>query len=202
VQYFSENRKAQLEAQHYAVFETLLDDELLGYLRREGQSRRPLAVVRKRLVPKIGDTGRVASHAQHFLSSPGPVLQEIHESEELVAFVGALLGKVVFPTRASYLYYEPGDYVGLHQDVSSCELTLLVNLFAGKQPFTVHPELSGVTAERLLEVVVKSGGFPEGGVDVVYPENGAIAIMGELPHQRPLAEQPATIAVLCFKGLW
>lgn len=192
----------RLATEHFSVLDALFDERTLAILRDEGERCRDAAVLRTIDVPRIGDTGRIGSQTCHRLAAPGPELQGLHESDEVRALAHALLGKVVFPTRASYLYYEVGDHVGLHQDAISCELTLLVALSAGREPITLHPELVDAAPERMLALAMATDGLPPGGVDVAYPEGGAIALIGgRLPHRRAPVNQPAMIAALCFKPL-
>ena len=107
------------------------------------------------------------------------------------------------PTRASYLYYEPGDFMGLHTDLPSCALTMLTSLGGDAPPLVVHPELPSLEPSR-LEEIAHAGVLRPGGVPLPVSERGVSMLLGsETPHHRPVvdAEHDVVVVTLCYTAL-
>jgi hypothetical protein len=130
-------------------------------------------------------------------------LRDLHESRKLRDLASELADARVEPTYSGYLYYEEGDFIGLHTDLPACELTLLVAVGNSCPSLVVHPELVGRDGGQLKTLSEASGGAPEGGLALPIVPGSAIALFGGgLPHQtRPIAPGRASIvATLCYAG--
>jgi len=147
-------------------------------------------------------------NADQSISSPrrlstiaaGPVLQSIHLDETRRGLLDDILGQRLSPTRASYIYYGPGDYIGLHKDASVCEVTLITSVSGALDPLVVHPSLRDVAPEELLAVSRAHSAMPPGGTRVVIPSGGTFLMLlgSAIPHHRPAALDYCTIATLCY----
>ena len=141
------------------------------------------------------------SPSQYAVSKPGRALDALHHHARVIATLERATGRELEPTRCSYLFYEPGDFMGLHTDASACFVTMIVPV-AGRPPaLTVFPELRGASPEELARCARRGSGLAEGGRRVPFPPLGFIVLYGnELPHQRgrvPEGEQ-ISVATLCF----
>lgn len=130
-------------------------------------------------------------------------LRALHESREFRDFASELAGTSMRPTYSGYLFYEDGDFIGLHKDLPACELTLLVAVRGTCPPLVVHQELRGLSAQELKELAEASGGAPDGGKSFPVLQESIVALFGGgLPHQtRPVPAGGASIvATLCYAG--
>src|SRR5438552_4395127 len=130
----------------------------------------------------------------------GPVLQAIHRDARRLELLERIAGRRLRPTRGSYIYYEPGDYVGLHNDASVCEVTLITRVAGALQPLVVHRALVGVPPEELLAISRVHSAMPPGGTCIAVPHGGSFLILlgSTIPHHRPAALDSGTIATLCY----
>jgi hypothetical protein len=131
-------------------------------------------------------------------------LRSLHGSRELRDLASHLADAPVEPTYSGYLFYEDGDFIGLHTDLPACELTLLVAIGDGCPPVVVHPELAGMPAEELKALSETSRGAPQGGLALPIVPGSAVALFGGgLPHQtRPIPQGRASVvATLCYAGV-
>lgn len=131
-------------------------------------------------------------------------LRALHTSPELRRTANELAARQMEPTYSGYLYYEDGDYIGLHTDLPACELTLLAAVGPNCPPLVVHRELAVLAPERLKDFAEAAGGAPDGGTALPIVPGSLVALFGGgLPHQtRPVAtEGVAVVATLCFAGV-
>jgi hypothetical protein len=131
-------------------------------------------------------------------------LNGLHSSAELRNLASELTDGVAEPTYSGYLFYEDGDFIGLHTDLPACELTLLVAVADDCPALVVHPELAGMQPEELKALSEASHGAPNGGLALPIVPGSAIALSGGgLPHQtRPIPRGRASIvATLCYAGV-
>lgn len=143
------------------------------------------------------------SPVRYRLAPPGPGLARLHESDALRKLASALLGTGAEPSKTGYLHYLAGDRIGVHTDLPSCELTLLVAVTETAPALVVHPELADLSPEELLRLAEEAGGAPAGGVAVPVERGVAVALYGGgLPHQtRPVARaEEGIVATLCYVG--
>lgn len=145
----------------------------------------------------VGVSGKLRSPGVHWTGMAGPCLRSLHADPSLRSAVSALAGKAMFPTRAAYVHYEPGQHVGLHTDVPPCAFTLLVALTRDAGPLSVHPELADLSGEELLSVARRSEGHPDGGLEVEIGD-GVVIRGSMIPHHRAACVRETTIMTLCF----
>ena len=191
-----------LREERYSSLEALFSDDELIELRREAELRALDARPWSSTGYSVSRKGRLDSPRRHRTGESGPRLRELHEGRPLGDFLSEAVGAAMFPTRAAYLYYRPGDHVGLHTDVDVCELTLVVNVEGDTGPLVLHPDLRGVTGDSLRALSEATNGFPAGGLPQPLPHGGALALLGSsVPHHRPPVTTPSTIATLCYSGI-
>lgn len=150
----------------------------------------------------IDRDGQVSSPSRSASSPPGTSLHELHERPALVRQLRSMTGWILYPTRSSYLFYRPGDFLGIHTDVAACKLTLITVVVGHAGPLVVYPDLVDASPESLLELARATHGAPPGGQTVEVPTLGFLAIAGtRVPHRRPTVSAPATVATLCYERL-
>ena len=98
--------------------------------------------------------GGMPARALH-TAGAGAVQDALYASSGLQAFLSAQCGHPIVPSgnRGSYSYYvEPGDHLGLHLDVDTCDVTLITVLHDDTDPadpgggLAVYPARLGVAA--------------------------------------------------------
>jgi hypothetical protein len=144
--------------------------------------------------------GSVSSPRGLSTTSAGPVLEAIQRDEKRLDRLERIAGRRLCPTRASYIYYRPGDYIGLHKDAAVCAVTLITSIAGALGPLVVHPSLVGAPTEELLAISRAYSGMPSGGTRVVVPHGGMfLMLLGSIvPHHRPAALDFCVIATLCY----
>jgi hypothetical protein len=81
-----------------------------------------------------GEWWRGGCPNRRYWSIAGGDLQDsYYHSPRLIDYLAARVGVPVAPTgvRGSYSYYRPGDFLGLHRDVETCDLALITCLYHG-----------------------------------------------------------------------
>ena len=183
------------------VLDHLVTPDWVAALRHEARAARPGAAPQHRAQPCPGGW-RAALPAQRLSSAPGgPVLDAIYAAPDLAERIGRLAGTAARPTgsRGSYSFYDrPGDFLGLHRDIHTCDVTLIVCL-----------ERSGGTgrtgALRLYPGAVRSPleeigtGTPARDISM-RPGQAVVLLGGAIPHRVLPADETfrRTIAVLCY----
>jgi hypothetical protein len=149
---------------------------------------------------RVNGDGSISSPRSLSTVAAGPVLQAIHRSEVRLALLERVAGRPLMPTRGSYIYYEPGDYIGLHRDASACAVTLITSVAGVLDPLVVHPSLVGVPPEELVAISRAHSAMPPGGIRVAVPGGGRFLMLlgSTVPHHRPAALDFCTIATLCY----
>lgn len=146
--------------------------------------------------------GQLSSPRAHQTAGPGPVLRGLHEGTHVVGLLRQMTGQYFFPTRVSYLFYGPGDFIGLHTDIDPCQVTLLTSVLGSPDPLMVHPDLAGIPRVQLLELSQRTAGRPPGGVAVSVPRGGLLVLRGSrIPHHRPTVRHSCGTATLCYAAL-
>ena len=149
--------------------------------------------------------GGMPARALH-TAGAGAAQDALYASPLLHGFLSAQCGTAIVPSgnRGSYSYYvEPGDHLGLHLDVDSCDVTLITVLHDDTDPddpgggLAVYP---GALGAPLREVRAT----PEAGMGVVKASPGqSIVILGGLVPHRVLPLGPwgqRIISALCFRA--
>jgi hypothetical protein len=147
--------------------------------------------------------GGMPDRALH-TAGAGAVQDALYASPGLHAFLSAQCGHPIVPSgnRGSYSYYvEPGDHLGLHLDVDSCDVTLITVLHDDTDPadpgggLAVYPSRLGAPLRDVRDA-------PEAGMGLIKADPGqSIVILGGLvPHRvLPLgASGQRIISALCF----
>lgn len=134
-------------------------------------------------------------------ASAGPVLLEVHKDDRLVSLMADLAGRPMIPTRASYIYYGEGDFLGPHVDhADACSYAAIIPVSESVEPLEIYPEMMNVRLDDLREKVISGSSLGEPR-QVEYPTGGMLIFHGSsLPHSRPPAQTPCRIATVCFSA--
>lgn len=192
-----------------------LPDWWLPALKSEAEAQR--AVADPVLIEDFGldVDGGVRGKRHIHAAGPGPELAKLHNSLALDLAEESVSPPLrpLFPTRCSYLYYEPGDYALLHQDVPQCVVTVLTALH-GAEPLYCYPWF-GASAETDLNVLDAA---PFSDADsfetfvattlgarrvqhsaVTITPGTMTALHGrEVPHSRYPQQRSVTMVALCY----
>ena len=149
---------------------------------------------------QVNADGSISSPRKLTTASAGPVLEAIHRDPERLSLLEQPAGGHLSPTLCAYIYYAPGDYIGLHKDGHRCSLTLITSIDGPLAPLVVHPALAGNEPDELVELSRAHAGMPPGGVRTVVPADGAFLMLrgSAIPHHRPASLDHCTIATLCY----
>lgn len=143
------------------------------------------------------DHRRKLRTARRFRVNPqGQVLHRAHASTVREMAIEAI-GCELWPTRASYLYYAPGDFIGPHQDVEQCEYTLVAPLGAEGvfSPFPYEGPLNPVDA---FAAFWSRREQPHDGELQLPERTGALFRGDELIHVRRPLPRPSISVTFCF----
>ena len=189
-----------------AVFDGLPDPATCAALAREAHAAYP-GSSRQVLAEDDGADGRggTPSRALH-TAGAGEVQDALYASPWLQAFLTAQCGHPIVPSgnRGSYSYYvEPGDHLGLHLDVDTCDVTLITVLQDDTDPGDPGGGLAAYPA-RLGSALRDVRAAPDDGIALIKAQPGqSIVILGGLvPHRvLPLgARGQRVISALCFRA--
>ena len=126
---------------------------------------------------RVNGDGSLSSPRRLSTIAAGPVLEAIHRDEQRLEQLERIAGRRVSPTRGSFIYYEPGDYIGLHKDAAACQITLITSVSGALEPLIVHPSLAAVPLEELLAISRAHSGMPSGGTRVAIPRGGMFLML-------------------------
>lgn len=144
----------------------------------------------------------LTSKSSNMYLGAGPTLVQIHEDPVLVADVSRRMGRAMYPTRCTYLRYRKGDFLGVHTDMPTCEVSLLFTVEGEAGPMRSYLDQATDTANSLGEWVVSEGQFPRGGKDFVYQPRECLALVGRAtPHARLPQNDHAVIGAMFYSGL-
>jgi hypothetical protein len=174
------------------------DAETFSLLRTEAQVQRQFA--ERDEWDDYGIEGAwLRSPRRYHYAACGPRLAALHQLPDLCDMLSSVAGAALCPTRSSYLFYSPGDFVGLHTDRYGCDITTLIRLDGGDEPLLFVDEAPTM---NLLNLARAADGAPPPSGAWTVPSNRALAIAGRLvPHYRPPTACAVTIATLCFQRL-
>jgi hypothetical protein len=184
----------------YVQADELISADERERLYDEARTERPYA---QRLVTDRfcrSPDGRALAPSRQWVANPGEALTELHRSREVAVGLRRLARRAVRPTFCSYVYYGPGDFVGLHSDDADCAIVVLAWLGGPAGPLYVNPELQGLSPGRLLREARRTGGHPVGGVELQLKEGTAVLAGDRVPHHRAPHgyKRELTLATLCF----
>jgi len=132
----------------------------------------------------------------------GPTLIAIHEDPQLVALISNRMGRQMYPTRCTYLRYREGDYLGVHTDQPTCEVSILFTVDGEPGPLRSYFEQTAHEPTSLHRWVSDNGHFPDGGRDFVYQPREGFALTGRaVPHARLPQHENAIIGAIFYSGL-
>ena len=132
----------------------------------------------------------------------GPTQTSIFASPDLAAYLSEICGlRLKFAGVGSFSYYEPGDFLALHRDIVTCDITLLTCL---RDTAAGTPDRSGLRIypayARLPLTQLRSEDAPAH-IDV-HLDRGQTAVLlgGIVPHEvLPMtAHQHRTVSVVCM----
>ena len=189
-----------------AVFEGVPDPATCTALALEAHAAYPES---SRQVLEHGDgsegRGGMPARALH-TAGAGAAQDALYGSAWLHAFLSEQCGAAIVPSgnRGSYSYYvQPGDHLGLHLDIDTCDVTLITVLHDDTDPadaaggLAVYPGALGAPLRQVRAA-------PEAGMGVVKASPGqSIVILGGLVPHRVLPLGPwgqRIISALCFRA--
>lgn len=132
----------------------------------------------------------------------GERLVQIHESEAMRTEISRHMGRPMYPTRCTYLRYREGDYLGVHTDQPTCEVSVLFRVDGDPGPLRSYVDHTTQDPGSLDSWVLDHGHFPDGGLDFVYENGSALALTGRAtPHARLPQQDNALVGALFYSGL-
>ncbi|WP_018680570.1 hypothetical protein [Actinokineospora enzanensis] len=144
----------------------------------------------------------LVSDSRNMYLGAGPTLIDVHEDQALVDLVSAKMGRPMHPTRCTYLNYRAGDYLGVHTDQPTCEVSLLFTIDGAPGPMRSYLDETDEAPVWLDRWVRTEGNFPDGGRDFVYePREGLVLTGRAVPHARLPQTEPTIIGALFYSGL-
>lgn len=196
-----------LQAGGAAVFDDLPDPQTLSALRQEAFAQLAGAVSQVTF-DDDGEEGRGGMPQRQLLTSgAGPIQDAFYLSPQLSQHLSAQCGLPVVPSgnRGSYSYYaRPGDFLGLHRDIETCDMALLTCL-ADDPDRTHNGGTLVVYPSRRHEPLSQIRATPQEGARAVCLQPGQTAALlgGVVPHQvvPVVPGQRRIMSVLCFRIL-
>ena len=191
----------------FAVFDGLFDDRFLIAMVDEALNQG--SVAREQETPDSEPLEDRGGYPARRLSSAqgGPVQDAFYHAAWVRRFLREWAGAPVAPTgeRGTYSYYtRPGDGLGLHRDIHTCDLSVLSLLYEERPPrgplgcLRLYPGRRGEPLSAIRRT-------PEqGAVDVpLRPGLTAVLFGGLIPHLvTPMAPgQVRVLSVLCYRLL-
>jgi hypothetical protein len=199
-------RTAALLAEHggYFVIDRLPDRTTFEALRAEAWAAYATAD-RQDCESDDGEELRGGAPARRLYSAgAGPVQDAFYHDLAVRQALGDLCGVTVTPSgsRGSYSYYNtPGDYLALHRDIETCDVTFITCLHDDGDPRSVSGVLL-VYPDRLEAPLSELRAQPAvGAVPVKLRAGQSVVLLGGIvPHQvLPAAPgQTRVISALCY----
>jgi len=193
-----------LHAGGFAVFSDWFDATTMESLRTEAWSSYVEGTDQHCWTPD-GEEFRGGTPRRKLITSgAGPVQDSLYASPAVYAALSAVCGMPIVPSgnRGSYSYYvRPGDFLGLHRDIPTCDVALITVLFdSGSDDqggaLIVYPD-------RMTEPLSCLRAAPNDGAVAVSMNAGDTIVMygGLLPHRirRTATGQARIVSVLCFR---
>lgn len=177
------------------ILRTPLDPRDRDRLKLEARDRRSSAVRTAHEENRREPGGRLRTNRFFWVATAGPVLDELHEGLYCDVLTSEL-GSEILPTRSSYIYYEPGDHVGPHQDVAQCQFTGLISL-ADRGSTLIYPRGVDREPEEAYEAFLQ--GTLGGEETLGLPSDSVTFILGSsLVHARRPSSETVTSIALCY----
>jgi hypothetical protein len=189
-----------------AVLDGVPDPPTCGALALEAQAAYA-ASTRQERADGDGAQGRGGMPPRALRSAGGGAAQDaLYAAPGLHALLSAHCGTPVLPSgnRGSYSYYvQPGDFLDIHLDVDTCDVTLITVLHDDTDPrdraggLAVYPGMLGAPLGAVRAA-------PDRGVSIVKARPGqSILLLGGLvPHRaEPLGPNgQRVVSALCFRA--
>lgn len=144
--------------------------------------------------------GSFASPSRFSAHTGGPELRKLHRDIDLLTKVREATGMDrLIPVRATYNYYAPGDFMGVHRDEIRATATLTFPLTENMPSTFYKGEGRNWDDDSLLDYVDKNGVLPESG-DEMSLEAGTLNMFDgyNLPHWRPPVSEPHILGNLIY----
>lgn len=193
-----------------------VDPTVAGVLHAEADERRGAADVLEISAFALDVDGGLRGKRSVGAAGPGPCLTKLHEIEGLALARRVLGSSAVFPTRASFLYYEAGSYGLLHHDISQCTVTLLLALTQA-EPLRIYPSFGkprqddlevlnaapyGAAAEFEGWCAAELGPGRMAATTIPILTDSFVALDGrEMAHARYPQDELVMVASLCYAAL-
>lgn len=158
--------------------------------------------------------GAVNGRGRCWIAGPGEQLRDFHTRlGSQIAQNFAMDAGRVFPTRASYLYYDEGDYSFLHHDAIHAHITVIVGLSEHLTPLVMFPAFTAITSEdverlNLMTSIDLPGQMRSAFGARAYPHalkisyHEAVALRGRrVPHARLPQLSPGAVCTACYAFL-
>jgi hypothetical protein len=175
----------------------LLTADERSELRAEAQKEQQASIQRnERPGWRIVDGVQFLGPASFSYSLSGPARLALQPT--LAKRLGEAAGLDVVAVQSNYLFYGPGDFLGLHHDQPRCPYTVVALLDGDAEPLCLHPEAVGTEPADLvplLDPVTHTGGV---GVSLA---DGPLLLAGtRVPHHRDPhgGGSDVTIVTFCF----
>ena len=154
-----------------------------------------------------GVEGRGGTPSRALLTAPGDAVQDaLYAAPWLSAFLSEQCGVRVGPTgnRGSYSYYvQPGDFLGAHLDVDSCDVTLITVLHDSTPADDAAGGLA-VYRDEFGAPLSRIRANPTAGAAIVKAQAGeSIVLLGGLVPHRVIPIRDGgqrIISALCFRA--
>lgn len=174
----------------------LLDRDEQRWLRAEAATHRPSALRCDRPGWSVVDGWQFLGPARFSYSLDGRLRDDVGRG--VAERVGGVLGVPVRPVQSNYLYYDAGEFLGLHHDQARCPYTVVVLLDGPADPLCLHPELEGAAPHELSPLLSPRG--HDGGQRMSL-QDGPLVLSGtEVPHHRDrhAGDVPITLVTFSF----
>lgn len=188
-----------------AVVDGIADDRTFAALCAEAQANYALADRQVcDVVTSDNWDGRGGVPPRQLSIAPGgPAQDELYRSPYLHAFLSQLCGGPIRPSgsRGSYSYYvAPADYLGLHLDIVTCDVTVISVLADSSRDNGAALAVQRGSVGVPLSILRRSAHVREEVVNA--PAGSTIVILGGLvPHRvLPLTTGQRAISALCFEA--
>jgi hypothetical protein len=162
------------------VVPDLIADEEREQLLAEAQAQRPTAQRCDRPGSRIVDANQFLGPAHFWYSLDGELRRAVHR--RVAERAGARIDVPLHPVQSNYLYYGPGDSLGLHHDQARCPYAVVALLSGDAEPLCVHSELAGVPPTELDSIADPA--THRGGTKIELADGPMLISGGVIPHHR------------------
>jgi hypothetical protein len=195
----------------FVLLEKLLEPKNLAALQREaltlGRNAQENKVLESDRNAFEINFGRGGSPARKFLSTQGSTVQDtFYHSSTLTHMLETLSGTTIKPTgaRGTFSYYaREGDFLALHRDILTCDLTLITCLFDHTRG--TSNQLGGVLRLYPSYNLKPLSSIPthlQHAVDLRLQVGQSLALLGGIVPHELLPTSPGqvrVVSVLCFE---